>query len=62
MKKLLFMFMFFSLCMPNIVRGYETSATSAILMDIDSGKIFYRWLSALSNYLLMEGKSGNEPY
>lgn len=37
-----------------------------ILKDIKiylcSGKIFYRWLSALSNYLLMEEKAGNEPY
>ena len=37
-----------------------------ILKDIKiylcSGKIFYRWQYALSNYLLMEGKAGNEPY
>ena len=41
MKKLLFIFLFLILCVPINSKAYETSATSVILMDIDSGKIFY---------------------
>lgn len=40
MKKLLCFLLFLILCMPN-VKAYETSATSAILMDMDSGRILY---------------------
>ena len=41
MKKLFYTFLFLILCIPIISKAYETSATSAILMDIDSGRIFY---------------------
>ena len=41
MKKLYFILIFLILCIPTMVNAYETSATSAILMDIDSGRIFY---------------------
>ena len=41
MKKLYFILIFLILCIPTMVNAYETSATSAILMDIDSGRIFF---------------------
>ena len=37
MKKILILF----LLIPFLVRAYSTSATSAILMDLDSGRIIY---------------------
>lgn len=41
MKKLFIIFLFLILCIPITSKAYETSATSAILMDIDSGRILY---------------------
>ena len=41
---------------------YAIMIWKGIKIYLCSGKIFYRWLFALSNYLLMEGKAGNEPY
>ena len=41
MKLLKYFLLFIILLMPLSTKAYETSATSAILMDIDSGKIIY---------------------
>ena len=40
MKRLLFGFMIFVLLLPSKIQAFDTSATSAILMDMDSGRVF----------------------
>lgn len=41
MKKILILFFVFLFSFPLNVKGFDTSATSAILMDMDSGRILY---------------------
>lgn len=41
MKRLLLGFMIFVLLLPSKIQAFDTSATSAILMDMDSGRILY---------------------
>lgn len=41
MKKILYCLLLFILIIPKEVKAFETSATSAILMDMDSGRILY---------------------
>lgn len=41
MKKVLYCLMLFTLFIPIKINAFETSATSAILMDMDSGRILY---------------------
>lgn len=41
MKRLLFCLMVFVLLLPVKIKAFDTSATSAILMDMDSGRILY---------------------
>lgn len=58
MRVLKYFILFVILCMPISTKAYETSATSAILMDIDSGKIIYskdihnkRSIASISNIM-----------